>query len=301
MFASKRCLLPTILFMALFLTFVIPAHSQKVERIINKILNGQKVKATVTVDGVVDKWDINPANNTIAYILRDDWGDNITVIATGQHPETQRRYHVSGYVSYDQANREYVIMETGRKIFGAKEHRGPNWIIIALALAIAIVLVVLVFVLYKSRSVTATQDFGSDAVVTVSDKTVKLSAAVASEQAIIDGTVKVMPGRFEVTGGSELKEIRLIRPKGVPDNRLYFTFGRLPGDRITHIQLEHNTVSKDQARLNFQNNIYNLMNIPDDSSNPTVINNQKLSANESRELHDGDIIQMGLVTLTYRK
>ena len=123
--------------------------------------------------------------------------------------------------------------------------------------------------------------------VTVADKTQKITAAVADKKAVDAGTVKVMPGRFEVAGGTELKEIRLIRPRGVPDHRLEYTFGRTPGDKITHIQLNDSTVSSRQARLKFSEGKYTLINIPDPNDpdrNATIFNNKKMNADEPRPL-----------------
>jgi len=324
---SSKCLFfPAVAVVVLVLISVLalvaasPAAAQQIERVANKILNGQMVNASVTVYGVVDKLDIDKASNTIAYVLKDDWGDMVTVIATGEHPETHnKRYRVSGYVSHDQANRAYVIMETQRSAIeppalprpvpgdnGSTVQMEPriNWTMIALIIGVVLVLVALGFVLIKSRSGSSTEDFGSDAVVTVADKTQKITAAVADQKAVDAGTVKVMPGRFEVAGGTELKEIRLIRPSGVPDHRLEYTFGRLAGDRITHIQLNDSTVSSSQARLKFREGKYTLINIPDPNDpdrNATILNNEKMNADEERALTEGDTIQMGHVSLIYHE
>lgn len=297
-----------------------PAAAQQIERVANKILNGQMVNAFVTVHGVVDKWDIDKASNTIAYELQDDWGDSVTVIATGEHPETHKRYRVSGYVSHDQANRAYMIMETQRSaieppalplpvtevVNTSSDQTEPhiNWTMIALIIGLVLVLAALGFVLIKSRSGASTKDFGSDAVVTVADKTQKISAAVADQKAVDAGTVKVMPGRFEVAGGTELKEIRFIHPGGIPDHGLEYTFGRLAGDRITHVQLNDSTVSSRQARLKFRGGKYTLINIPDPDDpdrNATILNNEKMKADENRVLAEGDTIQMGYVSLIYHE
>lgn len=295
------------------------AAAQDVERVVNKIINGQKVNAAVTVYGVVDKWDRDKASNTIAYVLKDDWGDKVTVIATGEHPETHKRYRVAGYVSHDQANRAYLIMETQRSAIEPPAAAIPmppvpmppvqpvseiNWIMVALIIGVVLVLAALAFVLIKSRSGAVTEDFGGDVVVTVADKTQKITAAVADQKAVDAGTVKVMPGRFEVAGGTELKEIRLIRPRGVPDHRLEYTFGRTPGDKITHIQLNDSTVSSRQARLKFSERKYTLINIPDPNDpdrNATILNNKKMNADEPRPLAEGDTIQMGHVILVYHE
>jgi hypothetical protein len=300
---------------ALLITVAGFAEAQEIERVVNKILNGQKTNAQVTVYGVVEKWERNPADNTIAYVLQDDWGDQATVIgpATADHPETHKRYRVSGYVSFDQANRKYIIMETDRIVIEEPPPptpppppppNGVNWLIVVLVVAVILVLAALVFVLVKGRVGHETTGFPADAVVTVADKTQKITAAVADQKAVDAGTVKVMPGRFEVVGGTELKEIRFIRPRGIPDHRLEYTFGRLAGDPTKHIQLNDPTVSSNQAKLKYRDGKYVLMNIPDPNDpdrNATVINNEKMKADENRELKEGDSIQMGYVTLHYHE
>jgi len=320
LFFSAVTVVVLVLISVLSLVAADPAAAQQIERVANKILNGQMVNASVTVYGVVDKWDIDKASNTIAYVLQDDWGDRVTVIATDEHPETHKRYRVSGYVSHDQANREYVIMETQRSaieppplpppvtevVNTSSDQTEPhiNWTMIALIIGVVLVLAALGFVLIKSRSGTSTEDFESDAVMTVADKTQKISAAVADQKAVDAGTVKVMPGRFEVAGGTELKEIRLIRPRGIPDHRLEYTFGRLAGDRITHVQLNDSTVSSRQARLKFREGKYTLINIPDPNDpdrNTTILNNEKMKADEGRALTEDDTIQMGHVSLIYHE
>lgn len=316
MVASKRFFLTAVVVLAAVFLSIVPAQSQEIERVVIKILNGQKVNADVTVYGVVDKWSLNKADNTIAYVLQDDWGDKITTISKATHgnPETHKRYRVSGYVSFDQANREYQIMETERNLLEDTSkiidpppppvQAQPNWVIILLVVGVVVVLIALIFILIKSRPGAKTDDFASGDVVTVADKTQKITAAVADQKAVDAGTIKVMPGRFEVAGGKELKEIRLIRPKGVSDHRLEYTFGRLPGDRVKHIQLNDPTVSSEQARLKFRDGKYTLINIPDPDDpdrNATVLNNEKMQADGARELTEGDTIQMGHVTLIYHE
>ncbi len=315
--------------LGLFIIIVItltsgPISAQNITREIQKIQDGQKINASVIIYGVVDRWNINKANNTISYVIVDDWGDKITIIATGEHPKTHKRYKVSGYVSYDQANREYQVMQTARESVSPsaaepaptqtytpppvqQQSSNENVIIIILIIAVLAVIGGLIFVVVKSRSTPPggtdfTSDFSDGAVVTIADKTQKITAAVADQKAVEMGTVKVMPGRFEVQGGVDLKEIRLIRPKGVPDHSLQYTFGRLSGDKITHIQLNDSTVSSKQAYLRYKNGKYALVNIPDPDDpdrNATTLNNNKMGANESLELNDKDVIQMGYVTLVY--
>lgn len=330
----------------LLLTFLMGVYAyaqdeQRVEQVVNKILNGQLVNAYVRVHGVIIKWNHNPANNTIAYVIQDDWGDQITVISNAAHPETNKRHLVEGYVTYQNATKEYQIMEHKRfnleiptpaptavptftpvptatplppeptatptpvpQGLFMNEKGAPDYTLIALIGAVVVVLLLLVVLLFRNRRTASPMDFDATAVITVADKTQKISAPVASAEAVQAGTVKVMPGRFEIAGGVDLKEIRLIRPPKVAEHQVEYTFGRLPGDRITHIQLNDPTVSSRQARLRFREGKYCLVNVPDPADpdrNATVLNGQKMNADESIQLKEGDTIIMGHVSLIYHE
>jgi len=345
----KRKILCSVMGLMVF-TLSVAAQQVDIQRAVNQILNGKKLNALVTIYGVIEKLELNKADNTIAYELKDDWGDRVTVISRAGHPETNKRYRVEGYVAYDPPSKKYIVMETNRLDLTPKPvlppapvvapptstpipptptlaptstpaptptpkptpeptfldtvglGQGADTQLILLIGAVIVVLIVLIVVLLRNKQTSSAPDFDATTVVTMADKTQKITAAVASESAVQSGTVKVMPGRFEVVGGVELKEIRLIRPRGVPDHQIEYTFGRLPGDKITHIQLNDPTVSSRQARLEFRDGKFILVNIPDPSDpdrNAIILNGAKMNVDENRELQDGDKIDMGHVQLVY--
>lgn len=320
------------------------------ERIIESIQNGQMVDEYVKVTGYVERWKKNPANSTISYIVRDNWGDEITVISNKEHPETKARYEVEGYVVFKPAEKEYQIMEQKRanldvptstpvpppptptqvevtatpmpltptasptamaEIAGGsgemKDEKpvenGFDWVLgLLLAAIIAVIVILIVLLLRGNQDSLAGLD--ETAVINVADKTQKINAPVAKEEAVQNGTVKMMPGRLEIVGGVELKELRLIRPRGVADTKIKYTFGRLEGDPITHIQLNDPTVSSRQAELRFQENHFILVNIPDPNDpdrNATLYNGRKMEAEESVVLSEGDSIEMGNVKIIYHR
>jgi len=185
----------------------------------------------------------------------------------------------------------------------AEEGAKPRWLLFGLIAAVVVVAAALVLVLRRSSREPATDDFGAG-IVTVTDKTQKITAAVPTQEAIQAGTVKVMPGRFEVKGGVDLKEIRLVRPRGVSDHQIEYTFGRLQGDPTRHIQLSDPTVSSRQARLKYGSEGYTFINIPDPADpdrNATLLNGAAMKADEPRVLKEGDVIRMGTVELVYHK
>ena len=112
------------------------------------------------------------------------------------------------------------------------------------------------------------------------------------------GTLKVLPGRFEVVEGLEdLPELRFYKQPGKIESEI--TFGRTNGKPYSHIQLKSPTVSSKQAKLVFSNGNYRLINYASSSSNPTRVNGSELDVNESVELNNGDHITMGEVQLRY--
>jgi|GEM_PF-4115523 len=111
------------------------------------------------------------------------------------------------------------------------------------------------------------------------------------------GTLKVLPGRFEVVGDPSIKEIRIFKTKA--DVEPEVTLGRASGPPYSHIQLKPQTVSAKQCKLMYSNGMYTLINYS--STNPTRINGEALGAGDSRRLNDGDKIEMGEVTLIYHE
>ncbi len=111
------------------------------------------------------------------------------------------------------------------------------------------------------------------------------------------GTLKVLPGRFEVVGDPSVKEIRVFKTKD--DVETDVTLGRAAGPPYSHIQLKPQTVSAKQCKLMYSNGTYTIINYS--STNPTRVNGEALGTGDSRRLNDGDKIEMGEVTLIYHE
>lgn len=114
------------------------------------------------------------------------------------------------------------------------------------------------------------------------------------------GTLKVLPGRFEVVAGeNELKEIRFYKVPSQPVPEI--TFGRLTGAPYSHVQLASPTVSGRQAKLVFQDGRWVLTNFAPQTSNPTRVNGRELGVDESVTLKEGDKVEMGEVALVFHE
>ncbi|MGC8915445.1 MAG: FHA domain-containing protein [Thermoanaerobaculum sp.] len=114
------------------------------------------------------------------------------------------------------------------------------------------------------------------------------------------GTLKVLPGRFEVVAGeSEVKEIRFYKVPTQPVPEI--TFGRLAGAPYVHVQLNSPTVSGRQGKVTYQNGQWVLTNFAPATSNPTRVNGRDLAVDESVPLREGDRVEMGEVVLAFHE
>jgi len=120
--------------------------------------------------------------------------------------------------------------------------------------------------------------------------------SVASHERPPDGTLQLLPGRFEVTGGPKAgEEIRFVRLPGSPAE---ITFGRAEGPEYRHVRLESPTVSRQQARITFSGGSWSLRN--ESSTNPTSVNGRPLASDiEAVPLSDGDRIEMGEISFVF--
>jgi PPM family protein phosphatase len=122
------------------------------------------------------------------------------------------------------------------------------------------------------------------------------AGSVASHERPPDGTLQLLPGRFEVTGGPKAgEEIRFVRLPGSPAE---ITFGRAEGPEYRHVRLESPTVSRQQARITFSGGSWSIRN--ESSTNPTSVNGRPLASDiEEVPLSDGDRIEMGEISFIF--
>ena len=123
-------------------------------------------------------------------------------------------------------------------------------------------------------------------------------AARRPPPATSEGTLQLLPGRFEVVGGMDGgRDIRFVRgPGGVPE----VTLGRGEGPMYRHVQLPAQTVSRMHARMRFENGRWHIANLS--PTNPVVINGEPLVADgASRPLAEGDRVELGEVVLRFRE
>ena len=113
-----------------------------------------------------------------------------------------------------------------------------------------------------------------------------------------EGTLQMLPGRFEIVEGEDRGQaLRFVRMRpGIQ----YITFGRKEGSPYEHVQLRALTVSRQHARLEFNQGHWAIANLS--ATNPVVVNGETLDVEEgARPLLDGDRIEMGEVVFRFKE
>jgi hypothetical protein len=112
-----------------------------------------------------------------------------------------------------------------------------------------------------------------------------------------DGTLQILPGRLEIVDGADQgQSIRFVQTGSSAD----VTFGRSDGPPYRHIQLRAPTVSRQHARMCFEQSTWSILNLS--RTNPVVVNGEELDLRgDARRLQDGDRIEMGEVTFLFRE
>jgi hypothetical protein len=114
-----------------------------------------------------------------------------------------------------------------------------------------------------------------------------------------DGTLRLLPGRFEVIASCDGLPAELRFVSVTPSEATVITFGRVPGEAYRHVQLPVPTVSREHARLVYDEGYWRLTNLS--ATNPTLVNGAPLPAHGGEHvLRDGDRIEMGEVVFRFR-
>ncbi len=136
---------------------------------------------------------------------------------------------------------------------------------------------------------------GSAAVDIDEGKTIRVARPDSSQ-----GTLQILPGRLEITGGGDqgrVSDIRFVRDpmaQGEPE----MTFGRTGSVSPTHIILKSQTVSRLHAKMRFSGGRWTIQNFSD--TNPLMLNGQPVRVDAPpAPLSSGDTIDMGEVSFRF--
>ena len=278
---------------------------------IGEILQEAREHDNVRLRAYVHAWVQEEADADF-YIVRDSYGDMIWVRTTADRPRVGSELEIRGVVTVTSMGPVRIfISEVSRTTLGGDEggQQQPLFLIILIAAigVVFLILVVLLIVLMRGRGAPAAAMPAETAGAGAAPVGVAPMAGAPEpiEQIKGDtirlyspppGTMKLLPGSMEVAAGEKkLREVRFFLPKGQQEAE--FTFGRAAGKPYVHIQLDHGTVSSRQAKLFFADNSYRLINYS--TTNNTKVNERELGENESVQLGDGDVIEMGVVKFIY--
>lgn len=297
----------TLIVVFMFLTGYTSVFAQ-IDVTVQELMNNPDLMLdrVVSVEGTVLR-HVEDLRDNKTYILRDRFGNNITVRTTSRLPETNVTLIVTGSFSEGiiGGSRTYYLAEVNRS--GGSSTGDIDWIVFSL-IGLGLIILVLIVVLllkYKKKPIPdpiprpipkPTQPpipnpnpNPSSPPIIVDNPTIKIFGAH-------DKTIRILPGRLTVLEGIEgQKELKFLSPPNSRNNE--FTFGRNPGRTYSHFQIKSPTVSREQAKILISRDTYTLINYS--QANPTAVNGEPLGVNDSYQLNSGDVISMGEVSLRF--
>jgi hypothetical protein len=286
-------------------------------------------RETVRISGKVIKFAEAKAETSMAYWLRDNFGDQIKIITVKEnYPEYEQRYLVTGMVfidNTDEKNPEIIISENSRQIL--EEGRQGNTytssgqnppgktngnlvnLLVAIAGVILLIIAILAFFMISSRykgGLTPLTPTGSTPLSGlpgsppqgypepseyIEDNALRMAAPPK-------GTLKMLTGHLEIVGGGD-KQNKIFFYRHPSREETEFILGSDPGTPYINIQLKSPGVSRKQAKILWTNGKYMLINYS--TTNPTKVEDKELAKDESVILKENDTIQMGPITLKFHE
>lgn len=279
----------------------------------------------VEVKGRADIYVAGPQDSTRYYVLKGEFGGVIKVKTTLQYPDQGEDYDITGVVGVDSYDQTPYIIEQSRAGGGGGgggvvkrgflEKHGKTILIGAIVILFGLV----IYLLTLKKGGAEDGDFDDDWDVggstgkggtwsggsggggaappmpspTADMKTVKIQASPK--------TMKFIPGTLTVLSGEDQGKSFRIAGYPTPDGS-EVTIGResVSGERAyAHIQLNDpkQTVSRKQACIIEKGGKIRIQNLS--SVNLTKVDGRELQPNESAELKNGSVIQMGFMELKY--
>jgi hypothetical protein len=252
---------------------------------------------TVTVVGMVQEVRSEPVGTTRGFYTIQDDSIVTGVINAGELPYNQlivrsnnlppigKTYSVTGTVIQDPTRANLPILkEISRTTPGMS---GTLKIILIAAIVVFIALIVaFVLLISRSKQRAAAKEIGPPDAAAEGGRTARLPAQPAKTQVYLNLGADIVVEK----GPDKGKEFALTKPST--------TIGRA-GARKNDIELTDDTVSKEQATINYDNikKTFNILN--ESSTNPTRIGGSAVSG--SAALENNSVLEMGRTQLRFRK
>jgi hypothetical protein len=286
--------------------------------------------SSVEVTGNVSRYE-----GSNSFILEDDYGVGIRVVVSGPRPARDLRVKVTGIVGLDSEENAYIMAQriddptraaappadsdrdgvpdegdactatpTGVQVSATGcplpwLERGNNRTVVLGGLGFLALAAGLAVALRRPSPtpIPTPPASGSPASDVDEGKTIRIARPDSAQ-----GTLQILPGRLEITGGGDqgrVSDIRFVRdPLAAGDPEM--TFGRAGTLSPTHIILKSQTVSRLHARMRFAGNRWSIQNCSD--TNPLLHNGQPLRVDTPPvPLQTGDTIEMGEVSFRFHE
>ncbi|MCX6556388.1 MAG: FHA domain-containing protein [Candidatus Aminicenantes bacterium] len=286
----------------LFMALALSSGAQAKEDLINDILinPARYWNMQVTVVGEVQNVSADPVGTTRGtYTLLDDSCPNTITVRTKDLPPVGRAFRVTGLLLpvTDRAN--VPVIKESERTDASEFSAATRNLLIGLGAALVILIVIFVFLLLKPKKMAPAPS--------KSDAGSKPEARPENRKNEgIQPTITVPP---PVPQGGETQLLlnpnaELLVEQG-NDKGLVFNIkknvsliGR-PGTRLNDIILTDNTVSKEQAALNFDPITGRYFIVNESAKNPTKVNG--IIASQPVFLKGGESIEMGKTALRFKQ
>ncbi len=307
----------TLTFALFFLSSIFAfAQTTKVTDIGNILRNPSKyVDEGVEVQGIVERWKEQDRQTTKRFVIRDEYDNKITMHARVTELEIGKRYKVDGIIYVDRSTKDpYLSVHTiqclncdtqeGQKVQVIKEveYKTSNWLYVAIGV-LAVALIFVIISLNKSKKTPPKKSFDKSKPAFDANSGAKPNndfKTIRIHTENIPKTMRFIPGTFVITSGvDEGKQFKLAAE--VSGEGYTATVGRAdakPGSAHSHIKLTDMTVSQNQAKIIESDGRVWIENLG--KTNPTVVNDRKLTVNEKEFLTDGAKIKFGNIEMLYK-
>ncbi len=272
----------------------------------------------VVVQGVVEQYipiyldySEEELEKTVAYILRGDFGNKITIISHLQAPATNSKYRVSGlFQIVNDPKLTYEIIETRRVEIYAEAEAISFWeqyglyILIFVGIILLILIVILFIVVLKKPAKISKTEPRIEKEIKKAEKEEPAFSTPSQYKTIRMAvnppkTMRYMPGSLEIISGED--KGKSFKMAGYPtENGSIVTLGRevVTGEKAySHIQLNDQTVSRKQAEIIYRDGKIFLKNLSE--VNYTQVNDTDIKPNEIAEIQPGSVIRTGAVEFKY--
>jgi uncharacterized protein (DUF4415 family) len=297
---NKKRILSVLAFAALPLVLAASAAAQETW-IVDILGNPARYwNTTVTVVGQVQTVTPNPAGTTRGtFTLLDESCPNPLTIRTNDLPPISRNFKVTGVIIQDSAQANVPVMkELSRSAPGMAST--TLYLLIGAGFAFVVLLIIFIVLLTKPKKQAGIQETirpGTRPMAAPSDpsRTTKIPAA-PSPIASAAGPAKTQV--FLRLDADIIIDKGPDQGKEFPLHQLVTTVGR-PGSRKNDIELNDETVSKEQVSI-YYDNVKKQFSVANESAtNPTRINDQPISG--PTVVENGALIEIGRTVLRFKK